>query len=53
MVKEGVLMMERLWKVMEGKEEWLWILGGEGIIRMMIESFFEVLKKDLKGIIEY
>jgi multicomponent K+:H+ antiporter subunit A len=53
MVKAGVFLLMRLWPVMAGTPEWIWIIGGAGLCTMLIGAFAAIFQHDLKGLLAY
>jgi multicomponent K+:H+ antiporter subunit A len=53
MVKAGVFLLMRLWPVMSGTPEWVWIIAGAGICTMLIGAFAAIFQHDLKGLLAY
>ena len=53
MVKAGVFLLVRLWPVMGGTNEWLWLVGSVGLITFVLGAFLAVFQQDLKGLLAY
>jgi multicomponent K+:H+ antiporter subunit A len=53
MVKAGVFLLMRLWPVLSGTPEWIWIICGAGICTMLLGSFAAIFQSDLKGLLAY
>ena len=53
MVKAGVFLLMRLWPVMSGTPEWIWLIGGAGICTMLVGAFAAIFQHDLKGLLAY
>ncbi|WP_420474723.1 monovalent cation/H+ antiporter subunit A [Noviherbaspirillum sp. ST9] len=53
MVKAGVFLLMRLWPVLSGTPEWVWIIAGAGICTMLIGAFAAIFQHDLKGLLAY
>jgi multicomponent K+:H+ antiporter subunit A len=53
MVKAGVFLLMRLWPVLSGTTEWVWIIAGAGICTMLIGAFAAIFQHDLKGLLAY
>jgi multicomponent K+:H+ antiporter subunit A len=53
MVKAGVFLLMRLWPVLSGTPEWVWIIAGAGTCTMLIGSFAAIFQHDLKGLLAY
>ena len=53
MVKAGVFLLMRLWPVLSGTPEWMWIIAGAGCITLLIGSFFAIFQDDIKGLLAY
>lgn len=53
MVKLGVFLLARLWPVLSGTDEWLWLVGGAGMASLVIGAFLAMFQSDLKGLLAY
>jgi multicomponent K+:H+ antiporter subunit A len=53
MVKAGVFLLVRLWPVLGGTNEWLWIVASTGLITFMLGAFIALFQQDLKGLLAY
>lgn len=53
MVKAGVFLLMRLWPVLAGTEEWVWLIGGAGLITLLLGAFLAIFQQDLKGLLAY
>lgn len=53
MVKAGVFLLIRLWPILSGTQEWVWIIAGAGICTMLLGSFAAIFQHDLKGLLAY
>jgi multicomponent K+:H+ antiporter subunit A len=53
MVKGGVFLLVRLWPVLGGTNEWLWLVASTGLITFILGAFFAVFQQDLKGLLAY
>jgi multicomponent K+:H+ antiporter subunit A len=53
MVKAGIFLLMRLWPVMAGTQEWVWLITGAGVCTMLIGSLFAIYQHDLKGVLAY
>ena len=53
MVKAGVFLLMRLWPVLSGTPEWVWIIAGAGVITLLVGSFFAIFQHDVKGLLAY
>jgi len=53
MVKAGVFLLARLWPAMSGTEEWIWIIGGAGLLTMVLGAYIAIFQHDLKGLLAY
>ncbi|SIS55296.1 monovalent cation/H+ antiporter subunit A [Phaeovulum vinaykumarii] len=53
MVKAGLYLLARLWPVLSGREEWVWLVAGTGLLTMCIGAVVALFKDDLKGLLAY
>lgn len=53
MVKAGIFLLMRMWPVLSGTQEWVWLVAGAGVCTMLIGSFFAIFQHDLKGLLAY
>ncbi len=53
MVKAGVFLLMRLWPVLSGTSEWVWIIAGAGLCTLLIGAFCAIFQHDLKGLLAY
>jgi multicomponent K+:H+ antiporter subunit A len=53
MVKLGVFLMARLWPVLAGTDEWMWIVGGAGLCTFVLGAYMAIFQHDLKGLLAY
>jgi len=53
MVKLGVFLLARLWPVLAGTEEWLWLVGGAGLVTLLVGALLAIVQNDLKGLLAY
>jgi NADH:ubiquinone oxidoreductase subunit 5 (chain L)/Multisubunit Na+/H+ antiporter, MnhA subunit len=53
MVKAGVFLLVRLYPVLGGTEQWLWIIGGAGGITLVLGAYAAMFQHDLKGVLAY
>ncbi len=53
MVKAGVYLLIRLWPVLGGSNEWLWLVGAAGLITFILGAYLAVFQNDLKGLLAY
>ena len=53
MVKAGIFLLMRLWPVLSGTSEWMWLIGGAGICTLLIGAFAAIFQHDLKGLLAY
>ena len=53
MVKLGVFLMARLWPVMAGTDQWIWIVGTAGLITFVLGAYTAIFQNDLKGLLAY
>ena len=53
MVKLGVFLMARLWPVLSGTDEWIWIVGTCGLVTFVYGAYMAIFQQDLKGLLAY
>src|SRR6056297_4355485 len=53
MVKAGIFLMARLWPVLSGTQEWVYIVSTVGLITMVIGAAIAIFKDDLKGLLAF
>jgi multicomponent K+:H+ antiporter subunit A len=53
MVKLGVFLMARLWPVLAGTDEWIWIVGTAGLCTFVLGAYMAIFQHDLKGLLAY
>jgi multicomponent K+:H+ antiporter subunit A len=53
MVKLGVFLMARLWPVLAGTDEWIWIVGTVGLCTFVGGAYAAMFQNDLKGLLAY
>ena len=53
MVKLGVFLLARLWPVMSGTDEWIWIIGLAGLCSLLFGAYAAIFQHDLKGLLAY
>ena len=53
MVKAGIFLLARLWPVLSGTPEWIYIVSTIGLITMVIGAVIAVFKDDLKGLLAF
>lgn len=53
MVKAGVFLMARFWPVMAGTPEWMYIVGGAGLLALLLGAFAANFQSDMKGVLAY
>jgi multicomponent K+:H+ antiporter subunit A len=53
MVKLGVFLMARLWPVLAGTDEWIWIVGVAGLVSFIYGGYLAIFQNDLKGLLAY
>lgn len=53
MVKAGVFLLVRLWPVLGGTDQWLWIVGSAGLATFILGAYLAVFQQDLKGLLAY
>ena len=53
MVKAGIFLLARLFPALSGTQEWMWLVGGAGLLTFMIGAYTALFKHDLKGLLAY
>ncbi len=53
MVKAGIFLLMRLWPVLSGTPEWVWLIAGAGLCTLLIGAFCAIFQHDLKGLLAY
>jgi multicomponent K+:H+ antiporter subunit A len=53
MVNLGVFLMARLWPVLSGTDEWIWIVGTAGLVTFVFGAYAAIFQQDLKGLLAY
>ncbi|MFT0546798.1 monovalent cation/H+ antiporter subunit A [Allopusillimonas ginsengisoli] len=53
MVKAGVFLLARFWPVLAGTDEWLWIIGGAGLLSLTLGAYAATFQTDMKGVLAY
>src|SRR5690606_34292764 len=53
MVKAGIFLLMLLWPVLSGTDEWLYIVGGAGLLTLVIGAYAAIFQHDLKGLLAY
>ncbi|MCX4188825.1 monovalent cation/H+ antiporter subunit A [Methylophaga sp. OBS3] len=53
MVKAGIFLLARFFPVFSGTPEWIWLVGGAGMITLLIGAYIALFKHDLKGLLAY
>jgi multicomponent K+:H+ antiporter subunit A len=53
MVKLGVFLLARLWPVLAGTDEWIWIVGTAGLVTLLLGAYTAIFQHDLKGLLAY
>src|SRR5699024_4211918 len=53
MVKAGIYLVARFTPIFGGGELWFWLVSGNGIITLFVESLFAVKQTDLKTLLAY
>lgn len=53
MVKAGIFLLARFFPVLSGTPEWMWLVGGAGLITLLIGAYTALFKHDLKGLLAY
>ena len=53
MVKAGLFLMARLWPVLAGTDEWVFIVATTGLVTMVIGAVIAFFNDDLKGLLAF
>lgn len=53
MVKAGIFLLARFFPVFSGTPEWIWLVGGAGMITLVLGAYIALFKHDLKGLLAY
>ena len=53
MVKLGVFLLLRLWPVLAGTDEWMWVIGTAGLATLVLGAYIAIFQHDLKGLLAY
>ena len=53
MVKAGIFLMARMWPVLSGTTEWLFIVTTAGLITMVVGAVIALFKHDLKALLAF
>lgn len=53
MVKAGIFLLARFFPALSGTPEWMWLVGGAGMITFVIGAYTALFKHDLKGLLAY
>ncbi len=53
MVKAGIFLLARFFPVLSGTPEWMWLVGGAGLITLLIGAYTALFQHDLKGLLAY
>ena len=53
MVKAGIFLLARFFPVFAGTPEWIWLVGGAGMLTLVIGAYIALFKHDLKGLLAY
>jgi multicomponent K+:H+ antiporter subunit A len=53
MVKAGIFLLARFFPALSGTPEWMYLVGGAGLITFMIGAYTALFKHDLKGLLAY
>ena len=53
MVKAGVFLLVRFSPVLGGTDQWLWIVGGAGLVTLILGAWSAMFEQDLKGVLAY
>src|SRR5690554_6446786 len=51
MVKAGVFLLARFWPVLAGTPEWMWIIGGAGLLSLVLGAYAATFQQDMKGLL--
>lgn len=53
LVKAGVFLLARLWPVLGGTDQWLWLVGTTGLCTFVLGAYLAIFQQDLKGLLAY
>lgn len=53
MVKAGIFLLARFFPVFSGTPEWIWLVGGAGMVTFVLGAYIALFKHDLKGLLAY
>ncbi len=53
MVKAGVFLLGRFFPVLGGTDEWIYVVGGAGLVTFLIGAYHALFQHDLKGLLAY
>ncbi|AFJ02268.1 Na(+) H(+) antiporter subunit A, Na(+) H(+) antiporter subunit B [Methylophaga frappieri] len=53
MVKAGIFLLARFFPVFSGTPEWIWLVGGAGMMTLLLGAYVALFKHDLKGLLAY
>jgi multicomponent K+:H+ antiporter subunit A len=53
MVKAGIFLLARFFPVLSGTPEWIWLVGGAGLITLLLGAYMALFKHDIKGLLAY
>ena len=53
LVKAGVFLLVRLWPVLGGTDDWLFLVGTAGLITFVLGAYLAIFQQDLKGVLAY
>src|SRR5690554_5546326 len=53
MVKAGVFLLARFWPILAGTPEWMWSIGGAGLLSLVLGAYAATFQHDLKGLLAY
>ena len=53
MVKAGVFLLVRFSPVLGDTDQWLWFVGGAGLVTLVLGAYSAMFEQDLKGVLAY
>src|SRR3546814_17780930 len=53
LVKAGVFLLVRLWPVLGGTDDWLFLVGTAGLITFVLGAYLAIFQQVLKGVLVY
>lgn len=53
MVKAGVFLLIRLWPALGSTDDWLWLIGGAGLVTFVLGAFLAMFQQDMKALLAY